>query len=125
MDAVDETRDYNMKTYLPLPAGAHVSVTKHAACLDARVPPGSWDGWVAGGRSNWGSLPVDYEMRGVLLAEIRLGERIFLFRTMRNGVASEGTFLSTTIREIGGSGEVLTANSVYRIAALQAAGHRD
>jgi hypothetical protein len=43
---------------------------------------------------------------------------------LRNGVAAEGIFLSTTIRAIGVSGEVLTANSVYRIAELQAAGRR-
>ncbi|MEI8310445.1 MAG: hypothetical protein WCH98_06800 [Verrucomicrobiota bacterium] len=104
-----------MKTYLPLPAGAHVSVTKHAACLDARVAPGSWNSWVPGGWSNVASLPVDYEMRGVLLAEIRVGEPIYLFRTERNGVTAEGFFSSSPVRQIQGDGRVITLNSVYAV----------
>jgi len=115
LDAADQACEYNMSTYLPLPSGTHVTITKHAACLDARVAPGSWDGWVAGGRNNRGSFPVDYEMRGVLLAPIRVGERIFLFRTMRNGVAAEGFFSSTPVRGIQEDGRVMTLNSVYAV----------
>ena len=108
-----------MRIYLPLPVGARVTVTKHAACNNPAVEPGSWDHWVAGGWDNTGSFPVDYKMRGVLLAPIRVGEWIFLFRTMRNGVASEGIFLSTKVQKILSPDEALTQNSVYRIARIQ------
>ncbi|MCX6971024.1 MAG: hypothetical protein NTV93_12865 [Verrucomicrobia bacterium] len=98
---------------------------KVRACVGAAVGPGSWADWVPGGWGNRGSLPVDYELRGVLLAPIRVGEPISVYRTWRNGVSTEGMFLSTAIREIASSGEILTSNSVYRIAALQAAGCRN
>jgi hypothetical protein len=103
---------------LSIPVGTRVAINKIRACEQAAVAPGSWANWVPGGWGNCGSLPVDYELRGVLLAPIRVGELIAVHRTWRNGVSAEGMFFSTRIREIGDSGEILTSNSVYRVSLL-------
>ena len=110
---------------LRIPVGACVAIIKIRACENAAVAPGSWAHWVPGGWSNRGSLPVDYELRGVLLAPVLVGAQITVYRTWRNGVSAEGMFLSTAIREIADTGEIRTANSVYRITVAQPNARKD
>ncbi|MDO8539239.1 MAG: hypothetical protein Q7S40_02275 [Opitutaceae bacterium] len=59
------------------------------------------------------SLPVDYELEGTLLAPVRLGQQLVVFRHNRNGVAALGIFCSSPVEEI----MVVTGNSVYRLTA--------
>ena len=59
------------------------------------------------------SLPVDYELEGTLLAPVRLGQQLVVFRHNRNGVAALGLFCSSPVEEI----MVVTGNSVYRLTA--------
>ncbi len=107
-----------MKTNLPYPPGLLVKVTKLSRCENPLVEPASWDDWRPGSPDNNGSLPVDYELRGVLLEEVRVGGQIIVFRTQRNGVEAEGLFESTNIRRIEDNARVVTLNSVYSIQPL-------
>jgi len=72
--------------------------------------PGSWD--------NQGSLPVDYELEGILFEPIELGQHLCVLREARNGVRVDGSFISTTIVAIDLPDKVVTMNSVYIVSAL-------
>jgi hypothetical protein len=105
-----------MKKSLPYPPGTTVMITKLSACNNPVVGPGSWENWVPGGAENRGSLPVDYELQGVLMAPVRVGGQIHVFRTWRNGVEADGFFESTPIVKIRKPSLVETFNSVYRVS---------
>lgn len=99
-------------------AGQLIRLTKRACCPDARVAPGSWNDWVPGALDNHGSLPVDYEITGILLRTIRIGEGIRVWRLSRNGIMAEGLFFTTPIREVREEGQsFLTCNSIYELQA--------
>ncbi len=102
-----------------LQEGNLVAITKIRAAQSPMVLPGSWSEWEQGARGNLGSLPVDYELRGVLLEPIRVGGQFRLLRIWRNGVSADGIFVSTRIEAIEGSELVITQNSVYRVSLLQ------
>jgi len=105
-----------MKKSLPFPPGTAVLITKLSACNNPVVGPGCWEHWIPGGADNKGSLPVDYELQGVLLAPVRVGGQIHVFRTCRNGVRADGFFYSTPIVKIREPSLVETFNSVYRVS---------
>ena len=111
-----------MKKSLPYPPGTHVLIIKLSASSNPVAEPGSWEGWISGSLDNAGSLPVDYELRGFLLAPVRVGEQIHLFRTERNGVEADGFFYSTPIVRIQDASLVETFNSIYRVTASQKGG---
>ena len=104
-----------MKTSLPYPPGSLVHVTKFSASDDPITESGTWEQWVPGSTNNTGSLPVDYELRGVLMHPIRLGRCLEVYRTHRNGVSADGNFRSTPIISISDGLLVETYNSIYRI----------
>lgn len=106
-----------MKMSLPYPPGTQVLIIKLSASSNPVAEPGSWEGWIPGSLDNAGSLPVDYELRGFLLAPVRVGEQIHLFRTERNGVEADGYFSSTPIVKIQDASLVETYNSIYRVTA--------
>jgi len=99
----------------PHAPGSPIQVIKFAACANAMVAPGSWDGWKAGGGPNQCSLPVDYQLCGFLLATIQVGGGLLIFRTSRNDIPVYGVFCSSTIRRIEDDGRVITLNSVYEL----------
>jgi len=111
-----------MKMSLPYPPGTHVLIIKLSASQNPIAEPGSWKGWIPGSLDNAGSLPVDYELSGFLLAPVRVGEQIHLYRTERNGVEADGYFYSTPIVKIQNASLVETFNSIYRIMASQKGG---
>ena len=99
---------------LPYSAGSFLEIRKIAASKNPVTEPGSWDEWMPG-KENTGSLPVDYVMRGVLLDSIKVGGRLWLYRTYRNGVEADGFFNSTPILTIPNGSIVETFNSIYFI----------
>jgi len=105
-----------MKESLPYPSGTTVVIRKLSACSSPVAEPTSWDDWVPGGPDNLGSLPVDYELRGILLAPINVGGQIHVYRTWRNGVEADGFFASTTIVSVLSESMVETFNSIYRVS---------
>lgn len=68
---------------------------------------------------NNGSLPVDYEIVGTLLGPIVEGESIQVWRHIRNGVAAEGVFQSTCVKELAGPDTAITRNSVYKVFVFE------
>lgn len=105
---------------MPFAAGAPVEVRKVSASAVPHVASGAWEGWVCGSAANRLSLPANYVMRGILMRRVRVGGRIDLMRTQRNGIAAAGSFRSTPIVSISGDGLVETRNSIYRITHLGA-----
>ena len=99
---------------LPYSAGCFLEIRKIAPCKNPVTEAGSWDNWIPGGENDC-SLPVDYVMRGVLLDPIRVGGRLWLYRTYRNGVEADGFFNSSPIITIPNGSIVETFNSIYFI----------
>jgi hypothetical protein len=96
------------------PAGTAVRMVKLAAVDDPQHQTCSWDKWKPG-QQNDGSPPVDYELRGHLIAPLEIGKPIIVARTHRNGVQVLGTFVSTPVREFK-NGAAITMNSIYFIS---------
>jgi hypothetical protein len=61
----------------PIAAGTMVRVIKLRTCDAPVLEPGNWNDWNIGG-CNPLSLPVDYEVRGLLLDPVQIGGRIRL-----------------------------------------------
>ena len=67
--------------------------------------------------TNSTSLPVDYTLTGVLLVPPRIGGKVKVLRTTRNGIEVPGVFESTEVVEIGEHG-FTTFNSVYLLKTI-------
>jgi len=64
------------------------------------------------------SVPVGYDLEGMLLREPLVGGCLFIERHKRNGIVSAGIFQTSEIKEIKGDSKtltVITANSVYKL----------
>jgi len=103
-----------MNDTLPISVGAPVRIRKLSACDNPILLSSSWLDWKIG-EDNPASLPVAYELRGVLLAPIQVNEQINVLRLFRNGVRADGLFHSTTVCDLRGDSIALTFNSVYEI----------
>ena len=99
---------------LPLPVGTLVDVRKCAQSANPLSPACAWEEWNAGG-INDGSLPMQYFLRGFLLAPVEFGLPLRILRIHRNDVDTLGIFTSTDICEIKDGQTVETFNSIYRI----------
>ena len=104
-----------MRASLPYSSGSLVEVSKIDASDEPISGPGSWEKWASGSASNTGSCPVGYIMQGVLMCPVRVGGRIDLHRTHRNGIRIDGHFVSTPVIAVSGHGLVETYNSIYLI----------
>jgi hypothetical protein len=76
------------------------------ACPRPIYSPGLW--------KNILSLPINYWMEGILLADVIKHGAIRLDRHVRDGIVVKGIFESTRICSIGQT-EMATYNSVYRL----------
>lgn len=108
-----------MTSCLPYPTGTPVEIRKLSASEAPIVASGVWEDWVFGGKDNPCSLPVNYLMRGVLMRPVRVGGRIYLHRTHRNGMAIEGDFVSSPLIAISDDGLVETYNSIYQVMPVK------
>jgi len=115
MDVREKTGEHEMRASLPYPSGSLVEVRKIDASDEPISGPGSWENWVPGSANSTGSLPVGYTMQGVLMCPVRVGGRIDLHRTHRNGICFDGHFVSTPVIVVSGHGLVETYNSIYLI----------
>ena len=104
-----------MRASLPYSSGSLVEVSKIDASDEPISGPGSWEKWVPGSSNNRGSFPLGYTMKGVLMCPVRVGGRIDLHRTHRNGICIDGHFVSTPVIAVSGHGLVETCNSIYLI----------
>ena len=58
------------------------------------------------------SIPVEYNLEGILSFPIQVGEGVVVQRTKRNGVEAYGVFSTSTVTEVGDK-YFKTKNSVY------------
>ena len=58
------------------------------------------------------SIPVEYNLEGILSFPIQVGEGVVVQRTKRNGVEAYGVFSTSTVTEVGDN-YFKTLNSVY------------
>jgi hypothetical protein len=94
-----------------------VRLTKLRPSQNPVEPPGNWGEYQLGQPTNSTSLPVDYTLTGVLLVPPRLGGKVKVLRTARNGIEVPGVFESTEVVEIGEHG-FTTLNSVYLLKTI-------
>lgn len=67
------------------------------------------------------SLPIGYDLEGVLLDPIEVGAPIRIRRFLRNGVRADGLFVSSAVTQIG-EDRLMTFNSIYKIEVTTGAG---
>jgi hypothetical protein len=97
-----------------------VRVIKRAASNNALFPAANWDEWVPGKSSLENvSLPVDFQLAGLLLESIQIGQSIDIFRIERNGVYVVGFFQSSPVMGIDEFDRIITNNSVYQIEPFE------
>ena len=58
------------------------------------------------------SIPVEYNLEGILSFPIEVGESVIVQRTKRNGVEAYGMFSTSRVTEVGNN-YFKTKNSVY------------
>jgi len=61
---------------------------------------------------NYSSIPIEYNLEGVLSYDIEVGKSVVVGRTKRNGVEAYGVFSTSTVTEVGNK-YFKTQNSVY------------
>ncbi len=61
---------------------------------------------------NYSSIPIEYNLEGVLSYDIEVGKSVVVGRTKRNGVEAYGVFSTSTVTEVGNN-YFKTQNSVY------------
>ena len=63
------------------------------------------------------SIPVEYNLEGVLSYDIEVGKPVVVGRTKRNGVEAYGVFTTSRVTEVGDK-YFKTQNSVYSYKLL-------
>ena len=66
---------------------------------------------------NYSSIPIEYNLEGVLSYDIEVGKPVVVGRTKRNGVEAYGVFSTSTVTEVGNN-YFKTRNSVYSYKLL-------
>ena len=61
---------------------------------------------------NYSSIPIEYNLEGVLSYDIEVGKPVVVGRTKRNGVDAYGMFTTSRVTEVGDM-YFITRNSVY------------
>jgi len=77
------------------------------------LPARSMDEHIMGKpNDNYSSIPIEYNLEGVLSYDIEVGKPVVVGRTKRNGVEAYGVFSTSTVTEVGNN-YFKTKNSVY------------
>lgn len=63
------------------------------------------------------SIPIEYEVEGILLGKIEVGCSVVVARTKRNGVKIGGFFQTTAVQSLTDKG-FLTKNSKYIVEEI-------
>jgi hypothetical protein len=93
---------------------ALIEFVKLRPCENPGFLPGNQENYHPGKAEGGISLPVDYEVIGLLFEPIMIGRPVRLFRLFRNGVFVLGEFQSSPVTAITTDG-ITTRNSVYRV----------
>jgi hypothetical protein len=87
----------------------HATVDGIPACPKQIYEPGLWPGL---------SLPINYWMEGILLADVLKNGHIRLDRRVRDSLPADGVFVSTRVCSVLND-KVRTFNSIYLIEAVE------
>ena len=101
----------------------HIRLSKIGVPESLLVSPGHWSTYQEG-EANSASLPLGYWLEGDLVTPIRVGDRVTVRRTKRNGKNVRGLFVSSVVVSYDGV-RLETANSIYRVEALRPLRIRD
>lgn len=83
------------------------------ATIEGGLPPIEWDKYTPGTNQPDGySLPVEYNIEGIIYALPRVGIGFTVLREKRNGEKADGLFQTSTVTEVGTT-YFKTKNSVY------------
>ena len=63
------------------------------------------------------SIPIEYNLEGNLINDIKVGESVIVERSKRNGVSVYGVFTTSRVTEVGDN-YFKTQNSVYSYKLL-------
>lgn len=98
-----------------------VRVKKVKAAKDPEFPTPEFEDYIPGQVNKGVSTPCEYEVCGKLAAPVEVDSFILLKRDERNGVACDGVFRSSRIKDVkiyGDTTIVETYNSVYSIEKI-------
>lgn len=95
-------------------AAVFYRISKLSEAPDSKQPARKANGFAPGPGQ---TLPVGYEVVGLLLEPIAIGAPIVLLRLVRNGIVRPGLFTSSEVKEI----RLVTQNSIYRVEVLPGA----
>ena len=101
--------------------GDHIKVTKMAAVKDAEFPTPDPKDYTPGVINEGVSLPIEYEMEGVLSEEIETMQSLKMARSKRNGVQAVGFLITSPITSVLHAEvylQLTTLNSVYRVERI-------
>lgn len=98
-------------------AGTLVSIVKRSESANPIFRAANWETFTPGIYNPTASLPVDYEILGFLVEDIRVGKPVVLLRVARNGERVLGYYQSTTVLELREDAYV-TMNSVYSVKTV-------
>ena len=78
------------------------------------LPARSMDEHIMGKpNDSYSSIPIEYNLEGNLINDIKVGKNVFIDRTKRNGVEVRGVFTTSRVTEVGDK-YFKTQNSVYQ-----------
>ena len=82
------------------------------------LPARSMDEHIMGKpNDSYSSIPIEYNLEGNLINDIKVGKNVFIDRTKRNGVDVRGMFTTSRVTEVGDN-YFKTQNSVYSYKLL-------
>lgn len=91
--------------------GKRIFIEKIAKC-EGGLPPA--DNMIQGQPTPFGySLPIEYNVEGILIEEMKIGDGVSIHREKRNGLPIRGEFITTPLKNIGDN-YFETLNSIYR-----------
>ena len=94
-----------------------IKLEKIAPSDDPDFPSEDWESHNEG-TFNYGSLPVDYTLKGTHDSEIEEGRSIVVFRSERNGTRVPGVTTTSAVQSVEDHGDFIiakTQNSIYKI----------
>jgi hypothetical protein len=95
-----------------------VIIKKIKSADDSLVPTPQMQDYNCGQDNGFVSLPVEYTLEGTLIGTIKIGERVKVNRTKRNGIVVNGQFTTSLVKSID-ENTFCTENSVYHITVKQ------
>ena len=100
----------------------YVKVRKLKAVPNPDGPTPNWKDYIPGQDNGDVSLPTDYTLEGTLFEDVKVGNCMYINRTVRNGERIPGTTATSPVTSIAPTDAehavVRTRNSIYLVEVL-------